>query len=669
MSENKIKITPAKGRPMLHWVGKRPLDYVKGFPAQLVEVFDPLNNAKVAETPTYDELKDSWHNLLLHGDNKDVLATLLEKGFRGKIDLIYIDPPFKSGADYVRKVELRGLKELGRIEEDEASVLQQTMYFDIWNNDNYLQFIYERLMLLKELLADTGSIYVHLDWHVGHYVKLLMDEVFGEENFRNEIVVKRIYKNLQYQFKYIKSLPQGHDVIYFYTKNPEIKFKPILVKKEKVIHPEGYWKDFWSGADRPTMRYEILGVKPTSGQWKWSKERAIQAVKNYEEYLTHHASTGKSLFDYWVEEGMEKEFIRKSPSGKIEHWVPPSEQKFIDTTWFDIPAYSFKQGFGTEKSEALLERIIKASSNPDDIVLDCFIGSGTTAAVAQKLGRRWIGCDINKGAIQLTSKRLQGIILEQIEQRQEKQTKLITESEMPFYPAFAVYKVNDYDLKLLRTEAIELAVQHVGITRTRTDPFFDGTLGNRLVKIIDFNHPLTLLDLQLIQDELRKRPDEDRDITVVCLGKELAVDPWVEEWNRKHPVNKIHIIELKTDKKYGSFLIHKPAEAKVKIERIDKTTAKIVIEDFISPTIVERLNIDNKLFKVKIPDFKCMIDTVLIDNNYDGKTFHIVYSDLPKKKDDLIKGEYEIEIPSSKTNVAVKIIDMLGEEVLVVKEI
>ena len=163
MPEDKIKITPIKGRPMLHWVGKRPLDYVKGFPAQLIEVSDPLNNGRIVEMPTYKELKDNWQNLLFHGDNKEVLATLLELGFRRKIDLIYIDPPFKSGADYVRKVELRGLKNLGRMEEDEAGILQQTMYFDIWNNDNYLQFMYERLMLLKELLSETGSIYVHLD--------------------------------------------------------------------------------------------------------------------------------------------------------------------------------------------------------------------------------------------------------------------------------------------------------------------------------------------------------------------------------------------------------------------------------------------------------------------------------------------------------------------------
>ena len=582
MPENKIKITPAKGRPMLYWVGKRPLDYVKGFPAQLIEVFDPLNTERKVYTPTYDELKDNWQNLLFHGDNKEVLATLLELGFRGKIDLIYIDPPFKSGADYARKVELRGLKNFGRIEDDSASVLQQTMYFDIWNNDNYLQFMYERLMLLKELLSETGSIYVHLDWHFGHYIKLLMDEVFGQENFRNEIIW---HYDIGARSK--EQFGTKHDNIFWYSKSNE-----WVYNTEDVLVP----------------------FKSKMTEWRYTKG----------------GQRGKEI-----------------PKGKV-----PSD------VWdITLNAMSLEHlHFATQKPEALLERIIKASSNPGDLVLDCFIGSGTTAAVAQKLGRRWIGCDINKGAVQLTSSRLQKIIKEQIEKNEIK------------YPTFAIYKVNNYDLRLLQTEAIELAVQHIGIQRTRTERFFDGTLGKNLVKIIDFNHPLTLLDLQLLQDELKKRPDEDRDITIVCLGKELAVDAWIAEWNKKHPVNKIKVIELKTDKKYGNFLIHKPAEAKIKIER-NGNKAVIEIEDFISPTIIERLNIDNKLFKVKITDFRSMIDCALIDTNYDGNVFHIVYSDVPEKKSDLVEGRYEIEIPEEKTKVAVKIIDMLGEEVLVVKEI
>ena len=188
------------------------------------------------------------------------------------------------------------------------------------------------------------------------------------------------------------------------------------------------------------------------------------------------------------------------------------------------------------------------------------------------------------------------------------------------------------------------------------------------VKIIDFNHPLTLLDLQLIQDELKKRPDENRDITVVCLGKELAVDPEIETYNKKHPINKIKVIELRTDEKYGKFIIYKPASAKLKIKR-NGQKAIIEIEDFISPSIIERLSNSENLVKVKIPDFRSMIDVVLIDSNYDGKVFNIRFADVPEKKNDFVQGKYEFGIPKNKTTVAVKIIDMLGEEVLITKEI
>jgi len=558
MPEEKIKISPAKGRPMLRWVGKQPLDYVKGFPAQLVEVFDPLNTGQKIETPTFDELKDNWQNLLFHGDNKEVMATLIENGFRGKIDLIYIDPPFMSGADYVRKVELRGLKETRTIVDD-ADLLQQTMYFDMWNNDAYLQFMYERLILLKELLCRTGSIYVHLDQHVGHYMKLVMDEIFGTENFRNEIVW--CYTGPSQTSRYFV---RKHDTILFYSKSDSYIFNCDVVRAP------------YKKSTKFAGRTSFTGTTPDE--------------------------TAKAL----------------DKRGKLkEDW------------WNDIAGIGYAHG-------------------------------QITGFSTQKLGRRWIGCDINKGAVQMTSKRLQKIILEQI-----KKGKKGKHAELPQHYSLGIYQVNNYDLQLLRTEATELAAQHIGVQRVRTDTFFDGYLGKSLVKIIDFNHPLTLLDLQLIQDELKKRPNEDRDITIVCLGKELAVDPQIEEWNKKHPVNKLRVIELKTDKKYGHFLVHKPAEAKIAVQKVGENKAVVEIEDFISPTIIERLNIASGLFRVKIPDFRSMIDTVLIDNNYDDKTFHVVYSDVPEKKEDLVKGKYEVELPNPKAKIAVKIVDMLGEEILV----
>ena len=323
----------------------------------------------------------------------------------------------------------------------------------------------------------------------------------------------------------------------------------------------------------------------------------------------------------------------------------------------------------------MLRRVIEWASDPGDIILDCFIGSGTTAAVAQKLGRRWIAADINKGAIQTTAKRLQGIL-----ESQAASVGAIRELPLPGLqdagaapaPAqlgFSVYRVNDYDLQVQHNEALNLAVEHIGITRTKTDAYFDGTLGKRLVKVIPFNHPLTPLDLEEIKRELGNRPEEERDVVVVCLGKELAIETWLEDWNRNRQrtglPNKIEVIELRSDPKYGGFLVHQPAQAELTFKRNkDKVTIEIV--NFISPTIIERLKSQSGLLTPQIKDWRCMVDSVMIDTAYDGKTFNIALADVPERKDDLVDGNYEVEATEGAT-VAVKLTDMLGEEVMVVQ--
>jgi hypothetical protein len=188
------------------------------------------------------------------------------------------------------------------------------------------------------------------------------------------------------------------------------------------------------------------------------------------------------------------------------------------------------------------------------------------------------------------------------------------------------------------------------------------------VKIVPFNHPLTRLDLQTIQDELKKRSSEQRDVVVVCLGKELAADAWLDEYNHRHPVNKISVIELHTDPRYGKFFEHQPASAEVSVTRKD---GKIIvdIEDLISPTILGRLEMDSGIFKAKITDWRAMVDTVLIDTSYDGQVFNVALSDVPERKSDLVFGHYELPAPDGETMVAVKIIDMLGEEVLVIRRV
>jgi hypothetical protein len=234
---------------------------------------------------------------------------------------------------------------------------------------------------------------------------------------------------------------------------------------------------------------------------------------------------------------------------------------------------------------------------------------------------------------------------------------------------FTVWRVNDYDLQIQHNEAVELACEHIGIERSRTDGFFDGTLGKRLVKIVPFGHPLSPVDLEEVKRELEARPEEDRDIVMVCLGKELAADSWLEEWNQLRRVrggapNRIEVIELRSDPKYGKFIAHRPAEARVQIRR-EKKKIVIEVQDFISPSIVERLDVDVPLFRAKIPDWRSMVDCVMIDVAHDGAVFNVTLSDVPEKRDDLVAGRYELPAPKGKTTVAVKIIDMLGEEVVV----
>jgi len=321
----------------------------------------------------------------------------------------------------------------------------------------------------------------------------------------------------------------------------------------------------------------------------------------------------------------------------------------------------------------MLELLLDMVTGEKDLVFDCFVGSGTTAAVAQKLGRRWIAADINKGAIQTTSKRLQAIIQTQLAEREAPRQGILDLAEAeeaqpePAALSFSVYRVNDYDLQIQHNEAAKLAIEHVGITETKSDPFFDGTLGERLVRIIPFNHPLTLLDLQAVKDEIETR-DDQRDIVVVALGKETRVDPWLDEYNDHRPINRIEVIELRTDEKYGKFFIHQPAAAEVSITR-EAEQIIVEIEDFISPTIIERLEMDTPLFKAQIKDWRAMVDCVMIDTAYNGDVFNIVLSDVPEKKNDLVVGRYELPAPKGETTVAVKIIDMLGEEVLITESI
>jgi adenine-specific DNA-methyltransferase len=209
-----VTISRAKGRPMLSWVGKKPLGRVTAFPAQHVERFSAADAQSLGSADWSKWPQDLPHGgLLYHGDNKEVLAHLLASGFRGQVKLIYIDPPFDSGADYVRKVQLRGPKGTLKIDGEDYALGEQVQYTDIWSNDNYLQFMYERLLMLKELLSEDGALYLHCDWNRSHHLRMVLDEVFSAEFCRNEIIWKRTSARSDSKF-----YNHIHDVVLFYTK-------------------------------------------------------------------------------------------------------------------------------------------------------------------------------------------------------------------------------------------------------------------------------------------------------------------------------------------------------------------------------------------------------------------------------------------------------------------
>ena len=658
-----ITVSRAKGRPMLSWVGKKPLGRVTAFPAQHVESFSAENAAKpLPVTPASASTVDwaKWPQdlpqggLLYHGDNKEVLAHLLANGFRGQVKLIYIDPPFDSGADYVRKVQLRGPKGTLKIDGEDYALGEQVQYTDIWSNDNYLQFMYERLLMLKELLHEDGALCLHCDTKRSHLLRCLMDEVFGSENFRNEIIrVKCNPKNSKR-----KAFGNVHDVVFFYVKG-DSEARPWNVQRESVDSEDLqrlFNKINSDGRSYTTVALHARGTRQGETGKPW---RGVSPPAG------RHWAYRHSELDRLDASNLVEWSSTNNP--RLIRYADEKDGDIVQDIW--MMKDPVEDDYPTEKPEDLLERLIAATTNPGDLVLDCFIGSGTTAAVAQKLGRRWIGCDINKGAIQTTAKRLQGVMHQQAQaQAATTQGELVPKDDAPATPAqlaFSTWRVNDYDLHIQHNEAVELACQHLGITRTRTDPFFDGTRGTMLAKIIPLNHPLTPLDLEALRTELKNRPEEERDLLVVSLGQEHAARAWVEHYNHNRPINKIHLIELRTDRKAGGFIKHEPMSVQAHLGR-DGDRLLVQIDDVVSPSIIARLDLQEGIFRAQIPDWRAVVDCILIDACHDGAVFNVTLADVPARKQDLVSGRYELPAPPSGSAVAVKVIDMLGEERVVV---
>ena len=549
-----------KGFPELRWTGKRPYLATEYYPAQLKE--------------TYGEPTDGWMNKIFWGDNLQVMSHLL-RDFRGQIDLIYIDPPFDSKADYKRKIEVRGL---GKALSDSSS-FEEKQYGDIWTNDEYLQFMYERFIIMRDLLSETGSIYVHCDWHKVHHLRLIMDEVFGPDNFRNEIIWWYLWGGrgkTQWNSK--------HDDLLFYSKSGKWTFNYMDVLDDHTLMTEG-----------SKNRLNYAGAMVTT----------------------------------------------KSESSDI-----PSDKVLPSDTWYIATINAMakeKENYPTQKPEKLLEKIIMASSNPGDIVFDCFMGSGTTQAVAMKLGRRFIGADINLGAIQTTTKRLLSVA----SSLQLDNTK---------YTGFEVYNVNNYDFFRNPVEARDLLIEALEIQPFPSGDLWDGELDGRMVKIMPVNRIATKADLKELIANLPYRTYEKRKeehpnqpverITIVCMGHEPDLKGALEQELSDYKLD-VQIVDVLRDK--ANLQLKREAEADVV-----RQGNKLVIRAFYPMNLLQKLSLQ----KEYVDDWRQLVDSVMIDWNYDGAVMQPAVTDIPEKGE-MVRGVYAI--PANAGTIKVKITDLLSE--------
>jgi DNA modification methylase len=600
---------PIKGYPMLNWKGKRPFRSTQYFPAQLKEVYGKEDDS-------------GWINKIFWGDNLQVMSHLL-KDFRGKIKLIYIDPPFDSKADYKKTIKLKNRQ----IQNDSTS-FEEKQYTDIWANDDYLQFIYERIVLLRELLSDDGFIFMHCDWHKSHYIRMMMDEIFGASNFRNEIIWVRSTNPKGSQHKASK-FSVFTDTIHFYSKTENSvididKVRAPLTPDEisKKYHRRDEIGPFYdapiirsvSMGERPSLVYTYKDYTPPASGWRVKRETL--------EKLDRIGNIG------WSSNNV--------PFRKLR---PEDDKgKSVGNIWNDISLINSQAaervGYPTQKPIELLERIILCSTDENDLILDTFMGSGTTLVAAETHNRRYVGADINLGAIQTTAKRL-----------------------IQLDASFEVYNVNNYDVFRNPIEAKDLLIEALEIQKIDSNTIYDGEKDGYKVKIMPVNCIATKEDLNDLianfpykQFETRKEVNPNKpveEIMLVCMGHEPGLGAILEnESGYKLEVKVVDILRDKSDLtfKYDS-------EAAIKIQN-----GKLIVEAFYPRNLLQKLSHQ----KDDVTEWREMVESIIIDWNFDGTVMKPIVIDIPSK-DEFVLGKYDIPEGASNIKIKIKITDLLSE--------
>lgn len=640
---NKIEIK----KPELVWKGKydedgnlKPVDKPGPYPFQIVETINsPRKGKKSGDNLTlydfYDvdegeSIETGWKNKLIWGDNKLVMSSLLEK-FAGKIDLIYIDPPFATGADFRLKVQVG---EEGEDIEKEHSILEEKAYRDTWGEglESYLGMMYERLYLMKELLSEKGSIYVHCDWRMEAYLRLILEEIFGKENFMNTLIWKRdsAAKGAK---KHAGQWSREGDTILLFRKSKRAIFNTIYMDRLTETQLREY---IYQDPDGRKFKKVQLG--------DYSK-KSIEKFRN--QNLIYKTSSGREYKKYYLDEA----------------------QFAIGSIWTDIINLSKGQheqlGYPTQKPEELLERIIKASSDKGDLVCDFFCGSGTTLAVAEKIGRRWIGCDISSYAIHTTRKRLLEI----------QNSKDLTDGKKEYGKksnSFEILNLGRYERQYWKNtnfnskDSLEAYYEYISfiLKLYSAEPIsgsqvVHGKKLNTLVYIGSIDLPVTINEVTNAIEETKKMGQKE--LHILGWEWEMGLNDAIEEIAKGKDINlKLRIIPNEVLEKQaidrGDIKFFELAYFKSEINTYDK---EVVVE--LKNFIIPHTNLIPKGIREKIDKWSDWIDYWAIDFNFQNDTFVNSWTSYRTKKERTLSLKATHKYKESGTyKIFIKVIDIFG---------
>lgn len=501
---------------------------------------------------------ENTKNLYIEGDNLEVLK-LLQRSYYKKVKMIYIDPPYNTGNDFVYKDDFRdnikNYKEL-TLQSMKANPETSGRYHSDW-----LNMMYPRLRLAKNLLSDDGVIFISIDDNEVHNLRKVCDEIFGETNFRNTILVRRRIKSLNSQFadEGLFSLNVGFEYVLVYAKSQSFLMKAL--RMGKVNAPKkGRWDVFWSNADRPTMRYDLLGFTPKTGQWRNSKDRAITSVENYELYLEKYASF-MSLEEYWENTGCKLSFIRRiqggtGKNGGVQHWVPPSDTALRTSNWTDIEISQIGKeidlSFDNPKNKDFIIELIKLIWLCEkDIILDFFSGSATTAHAVMQLNaedggnRQFImvqlpePIDEDSEAYKAGYKNISEIGMERIRRAGEKIKEENKDKEgiENLDIGFKVLKLDSSNIKLWDSSPDNLEEHLWDMVNPIKEDRTDGDIICEIM--VKYGIDMTL-NIEKIMVAGKKAYSIGKGYLIVCLDKDITLDV-VEEIGKQKPERAVFL--------------------------------------------------------------------------------------------------------------------------------